>query len=141
MWIISIDLLARQVARQTPIPSKNVCCGCQRSIDNSTFFIFFSNTKNNNDGLYSHKSCTLETPPEADCGLFPSIYWRARWRARRRPRQKMSAVDPSVASTIPLFVIIFCTSPELIYDARTHARCRLEPAKRVARRGPNPTVL
>ena len=35
----------------------------------------------------------------------------------------MSAVDPSVASTIPLFSFFFRTSRELIYDANSHARC------------------
>ena len=103
---ISIDLMARQ----TPSSSRNVCCGSQRSIDNSTFFIFFSNTKNDNDGLYSHKSCTLETPPEADCGLVPSIYWRARFRqvarrefrsrARVHSREGLCGVSPN---TLKLF--------------------------------------
>ena len=83
---ISIDLMARQ----TPTSSKNVCCGSQRSIDNSTFFIFFSNTKKNNDACIPHTRTTLERPPEADCGLFPSIYWRARFRqpARREFRSR-----------------------------------------------------
>ena len=34
----------------------------------------------------------------------------------------MSAVDPSVASTIPLFSSFFRTSRGLIYDAIPHAR-------------------
>ena len=90
LWIISIDLMARQGARQMPTSSKNVRCGCQRSIDNSTFFIFFSNTKNNNDACVPHAGTISERPPEADCGLFPSIYWRARFRqvARREFRSR-----------------------------------------------------
>ena len=70
---ISIDLMARQ----TPTSSKNVCCGSQRSIDYSTYCHSFSHVSGAHCGFIPHARTISERPPEADCGLFPSIYWRA----------------------------------------------------------------
>ena len=50
---ISINLMARQ----TPSSSRNVCCGSQRSIDNSTFCNYFLHVSGANPRNSAHTRC------------------------------------------------------------------------------------
>ena len=101
---ISIDLMARQ----TPTSSKNVCCGSQRSIDNSTFCNYFAHVSGAHLRCYSacavprgaarcQKKRVRAAFQRGSRKLIVDLFLLIRWRASRRPRQKMSAVDPSVA--------------------------------------------